>query len=301
MYCGKCGAQLDVKYKQCPVCMEKVRFRIRMTEYNNLRKYSAKHPKIVWGDENIETARSVERYKARFGRKKRNEFIRTSNAVYVVLLLTLIGVILSAGIYERYVRAAGKQSDVVMTEENGNPGNGSGSISTPANATASDSTLKTQSEATPADADLADGTMTQNGSEQEHTESEKATPTDPQADKEHDVLAAQGVCQMSTDIIKTGKKKFREGYKRQLLNNKGTAVILGKPDTALKEEDIDVYGYIYNTLGEENLTVRYRDNGAVAYSIYIDEKNTVHVYASTAGNPSAYELYPNTDETYLSK
>ena len=160
--------------------------------------------------------------------------------MYVVLLLTLIGVILSAGIYERYVRAAGKQSDVVMTEENGNPGNGSGSISTPADATASDSTLKTQSEATPADADLADGTMTQNGSEQEHTESEKATPTDPQADKEHDVLAAQGVCQMSTDIIKTGKKKFREGYKRQLLNNKGTSVILGKPDTALKEEDIKI-------------------------------------------------------------
>ncbi len=83
--------------------------------------------------------------------------------------------------------------------------------------------------------------------------------------------------------------------KSQLLNNKGSVVVLSDE---IKGRD-DVYGYIWNTLGEEVLTVRY--NGAEAYSIYIDEENRVHVYACTEDGPLAYELYPDTDENYLSQ
>ena len=75
MYCSKCGAKLDVKLKQCPHCMEKVKPKTRMKEYKELRRYARKNQKTVLGNPDIEAVRTAEKYKAHFGRKKRNEFI----------------------------------------------------------------------------------------------------------------------------------------------------------------------------------------------------------------------------------
>ncbi len=249
MYCKKCGALLDIKLKQCPKCMEKINLKDRFIAYREMKKYSRKNLKTVTSDEEISAIRNAEKYKAHFGRKRRNEFVRTSNAVFIVTGVLIIGFLISASIYDRRIIQEHRDS-VIM-------------------ATMTDAYVDT---ATVEDAE---------------------TENETSLDKEHNLLAAQGIYNLVTDIIKMGKSRYKEGYKSQLLNNKGSVVVLSD------EIKDDVYGYIWNTLGEEVLTVRY--NGAVAYSVYIDEKNRVHVYACTEENPLAYELYPDTDEGYLNE
>ena len=254
MYCKKCGALLDIKFKQCPKCMEKINLKDRFIEYRELKKYSKKNPKTVISDEEISVIRNAEKNKSYFGRKRRNEFVRTSNTVIIKIVVLILGFLFLVSIYDKRI---------IKEQVNGG-------------------IMATTTEA-------YDETATMEDSIEENTEN------DISIDKEHDLLAAQGIYNLVTDIIEKGKSRYKEGYKRQLLSNKGSVVVLSDE---IKGRD-DVYGYIWNTLGEEVLTVRY--NGAEAYSIYIDEENRVQVYACTEDDPLAYELYPDTDEGYLNE
>lgn len=119
------------------------------------------------------------------------------------------------------------------------------------------------------------------------------------SDKELDLLGAQGLYQLTTDIIKRGKTKYKEGYKKQLLSNKEKAVILS--EKIVNDESQDVYDYILNTLGENTLNIRYKEKGAEYYSIFIDNKNQVHIYAATGADQMAFSLYPEVDEQYEMK
>lgn len=103
MYCKKCGALLDIKFKQCPKCMEKINLKDRFIEYRELKKYSRKNPKTVISDEEISVIRNAEKNKAHFGRKRRNEFVRTSNAVFIVTGILIIGFLISVSIYDRRI------------------------------------------------------------------------------------------------------------------------------------------------------------------------------------------------------
>lgn len=253
MYCKKCGALLDIKFKQCPKCMEKINLKDRFIEYRELKKYSRKNPKTVISDEEISAIKNAEKNKAYFGRKRRNEFVRTSNTVIIMIVVLILGFLFLVSIYDKRI---------IKEQVNGG-------------------IMATTTEAYDETATIEDSI-------------EGNTENDISIDKEHDLLAAQGIYNLVTDIIEKGKSRYKEGYKRQLLSNKESAVILSD---ATKRRN-DVYGYIWNTLGEDVLTVKNRDNGAMSYSVYIDEEKRVHIYACTVENPLAYELYPDTDEVY---
>ena len=115
MYCEKCGARLDIKYKQCPKCMEKIRLKKRLIEYKELKKYSRKNLKEVEANEKISSIREAENVKAHFGRKKRKDNIRTSNAIFVLIGVMLAGFIISSVVYDKYTNENQSYSDNVAT------------------------------------------------------------------------------------------------------------------------------------------------------------------------------------------
>ena len=284
MFCDKCGAKIDYKFKECPICNEKIGLKKRLREQREIKTYSRNHPKNVWANEKISGKREAEERKAYFGRKKRTEQVRTSNFIIYAIAAALIMIIFSAGIYDKYIKNNLGNENVMAQSENG------------------DSNSNIELKATSTDAEQNKATPTE-------AISDRATPTESiednssdgvsnLPDKEVDRLAAEGIYKLSSDIIKNGKKKYKQGYKRQLLNNKGKAVVLS--EEIRKDEKSDVYDYIMDTLGDDSLKIRYRDNGAEYYSIYVDDKNLVYIYAATKENPMAYALCPDIDASYNS-
>ena len=112
-----------------------------------------------------------------------------------------------------------------------------------------------------------------------------------------DIISGQRIYELATDIIRNGKKKYQEGYKSQLLANKKKPIELSE-DMLNENDGIDVYEYIWNTLGEDTMKIHFSKNNTGHFTIYIDEKNRVFIYAATKDNPMAYSVFPEWDTVY---
>ncbi len=99
MLCETCGATVDIKQKKCPICMEKNKN--RMVEYKNLKRYSRKNKKKITADVETARIRASENHQAYFGRKKRTAKISVANEIVILIIVTIILIILSAGLYKK--------------------------------------------------------------------------------------------------------------------------------------------------------------------------------------------------------